>query len=586
MDTGFNVTSGNQTFYLEYARLISLSVILFLIIIATIAGNVLVVTAVVIEHSLRHLTNYFIVSLATADLLIGITVLPFSATYEILGYWAFGPHICVMWCAIDVLCCTASILNLVAISVDRYLAISKPMLYPHLNTPKRVAGTILFVWLLATAISVPPLFGWRNERDDPNQCNLTSGQGYVIYSALGSFYIPLIVMLFVYSQIYRVAVKQSAKIKQGLVLGDFKDTNDSPIVNHANGPRKESGGTTSSTLSSSTGQSQDVSLLARKAQNHVPWSKRLKRFAKEKKAAKTLGIVVGVFALCWMPFFLIYVIRELCTSCTVTEAVFDTFFWLGYCNSFLNPIIYPCLNRDFRKAFIRIFSKLSCRKSVDDFNYTRRRVSTIIQPSKVLRISVNDSGSGSSQSESPRPGLFRRQSAANIQSAVTGSNGCTNYTVKIKEPTKTSILTNKDSELITLVTSGRRTPQRPCTAAILVSRRTASQDSFLNRSSNTKILPRSKSASFGGRPKRSNRSRLSSLEKQESTTSELTKSVPKSPPNERTKLLANVCGETGNNSLPAEALRQGTRRPERKSSENNDINTFPIGNGAKNMNSS
>lgn len=96
-----------------------LAVILGLIVIFTIIGNALVIASVAVNANLRATTYYFIANLAIADLLLGTAVLPFSATLEVLQYWAFGQIFCDVWAAVDVLCCTASILSLCVISIDR-----------------------------------------------------------------------------------------------------------------------------------------------------------------------------------------------------------------------------------------------------------------------------------------------------------------------------------------------------------------------------------------------------------------------------------------------------------------------------------
>ena len=98
---------------------ILIALALALIVILTITGNVLVIASVALHSNLRTTTNYFIANLAIADLLLGTTVLPFSATWEVLQYWVFGQIFCDIWAAIDVLCCTASILSLCVISIDR-----------------------------------------------------------------------------------------------------------------------------------------------------------------------------------------------------------------------------------------------------------------------------------------------------------------------------------------------------------------------------------------------------------------------------------------------------------------------------------
>lgn len=88
----------------------------------------------------------------------------------------------------------------------------------------------------------------------------------------------------------------------------------------------------------------------------------VKRFRMETKAAKTLAIIVGLFILCWLPFFTVYVIRAFCTDC-VHPTLFSVIFWLGYCNSAVNPMIYALFSKDFRFAFKRIICKCFCAGS-------------------------------------------------------------------------------------------------------------------------------------------------------------------------------------------------------------------------------
>lgn len=95
----------------------------------------------------------------------------------------------------------------------------------------------------------------------------------------------------------------------------------------------------------------------------------VKRFRMETKAAKTLGIIVGGFILCWLPFFTMYLVRAFCPN-HIHPTVFSVLFWLGYCNSAINPCIYALFSKDFRFAFKRI---LCCRCSCIQRANTLRR---------------------------------------------------------------------------------------------------------------------------------------------------------------------------------------------------------------------
>ncbi|KAL0994691.1 hypothetical protein UPYG_G00125860 [Umbra pygmaea] len=292
------------------------------------------------ERHLRIPTNYFIINLAIADLLLSTTVLPVSATLEILDYWVFGRIFCDIWAAVDVLCCTASIMSLCAISIDRYIGVRYPLQYPCIVTKKRALLAMIGVWILATVISIGPLFGWKQPpSNDDTICPITEEPFYALFSSLGSFYIPLAVILCMYCQVYVVAKRTTKNLEAG-VMKESMDSNELTLRIHCkNAQLREYCG---------SGKGHARSALTVK----------LLKFSREKKAAKTLGVVVGMFILCWLPFFLVLPIGSFNSNLRPPETFFKVIFWLGYFNSCLNPIIYPCYSREFKQAFIRI---LKCR---------------------------------------------------------------------------------------------------------------------------------------------------------------------------------------------------------------------------------
>ncbi|XP_029002736.1 D(3) dopamine receptor-like isoform X1 [Betta splendens] len=173
-----------------------------LLILAIVFGNVLVCLAVLRERSLQTTTNYLVVSLAVADLLVASLVMPWAVYLEVVGgAWLFSRLYCNIFVTLDVMMCTASILNLCAISIDRYTAVVMPVLYNTTHrSRKRVLVMIATVWVLAFAVSCPLLFGF-NTTDDPMVCSI-SNPDFVIYSSVVSFYLPFIVTLLVYIRIY------------------------------------------------------------------------------------------------------------------------------------------------------------------------------------------------------------------------------------------------------------------------------------------------------------------------------------------------------------------------------------------------
>ncbi|KAM3961538.1 LOW QUALITY PROTEIN: dopamine D2-like receptor [Aphomia sociella] len=176
----------------------------------TLFGNVLVIMSVVRERTLQTVTNYFIVSLAVADLLVAVVVMPFGVYYLVNGSWGLPAFVCDVYIAMDVTSSTSSIFNLVAISVDRYIAVTQPIKYAKHKNNRRVWFTIVLVWLISAAIGAPIVLG-LNDTPDRNfdEC-LFNSQNYVIYSSLGSFYIPCIMMMFLYYNIFK-ALRNRAK---------------------------------------------------------------------------------------------------------------------------------------------------------------------------------------------------------------------------------------------------------------------------------------------------------------------------------------------------------------------------------------
>ncbi|XP_023034367.2 dopamine receptor 2 isoform X2 [Drosophila willistoni] len=387
---------------------------LFLFSFATVFGNSLVILAVIRERYLHTATNYFITSLAVADCLVGLVVMPFSALYEVLeNTWFFGTDWCDIWRSLDVLFSTASILNLCVISLDRYWAITDPFSYPMRMTVKRAAGLIAAVWICSSAISFPAIVWWRAARDGEMpayKCTFTEHLGYLVFSSTISFYLPLLVMVFTYCRIYRAAVIQTRSLKIGtkqvlMASGELQltlrihrgGTTREPTTNthqgggggggslshshshsHHHHHHNHGGGTTTSTPE----EPDDEPLSAlhnnglarhRHMGKNFSLSRKLAKFAKEKKAAKTLGIVMGVFIVCWLPFFVVNLLSGFCMECIEHEEIVSAIVtWLGWINSCMNPVIYACWSRDFRRAFVRLLCMCCPRKIRRKYQPTMR----------------------------------------------------------------------------------------------------------------------------------------------------------------------------------------------------------------------
>ncbi|XP_061887397.1 alpha-1A adrenergic receptor-like [Entelurus aequoreus] len=324
----------------DVVKLVLLGTVLVVFLVFGVLGNILVILSVLCHHHWRSVTHYFIANLAAADLLLSSAVVPFSATSEALGRWMFGRSFCSVWAALDVLCCTASILSLCVISIDRYLAVSYPLRYPAIATGRRGLAAVAALWGVSAAISVGPLFGWKEpDPEDETVCRITEEPGYALFSALGSFYIPLAVILSMYCRVYSVAKRKTRTLKRGSDAAGVEAEGVTLRVHRGNAARTEKH------------EEGDGSGRSKHITNTL--SKMLK-LPKEEKAAKTLGVVVGCFILCWLPFFLVLPIGSIFPSCKPPETVFKITFWLGYFNSCINPVIYPCFSQEFKKAFCHV----------------------------------------------------------------------------------------------------------------------------------------------------------------------------------------------------------------------------------------
>ncbi|XP_067432070.1 D(5)-like dopamine receptor [Thunnus thynnus] len=309
--------------------------VLCVLIVSTLLGNTLVCAAVIkFRHLRSKVTNSFVISLAVSDLFVAVLVMPWRAVSEVAGIWLFG-RFCDTWVAFDIMCSTASILNLCIISMDRYWAISSPFKYESKMTRRFAFLMIGVAWTLSILISfIPVQLNWHradadnSTADNPDDCNASLNRTYAISSSLISFYIPVVIMVGTYTRIFRIAQTQIRRISS---------------LERAAGPRAQN--------------------HRHRASTHDESSLKTS-FKRETKVLKTLSIIMGVFVFCWLPFFVLNCVVPFCgldklgePPC-VSDTTFSIFVWFGWANSSLNPVIYA-FNADFRKAFSTI---LGCNK--------------------------------------------------------------------------------------------------------------------------------------------------------------------------------------------------------------------------------
>ncbi|OWK59991.1 Alpha-2C adrenergic receptor [Lonchura striata] len=372
------------------AAVASLAAVVGFLIVFTIVGNVLVVIAVLTSRALRAPQNLFLVSLASADILVATLVMPFSLANELMNYWYFGKAWCNIYLALDVLFCTSSIVHLCAISLDRYWSVTQAVEYNLKRTPRRIKAIILTVWLISAIISFPPLISvYRDPEGDVfPQCKLNDETWYILSSCIGSFFAPCLIMVLVYIRIYRVAKLRTRTLSEKRTMPEGSSQTENGLSRAAGGctslrmqlgenghysvhhwrkaseledieleesstsesrrrrsreeHRRKSKSQSFSYSYSSKHSSSRLSRASNRSMQFFSYRRRRKRSSICRKKVAQAREKRFTFVL---------------AACEVPETLFKFFFWIGYCNSSLNPVIYTIFNQDFRRSFKHILFK-------------------------------------------------------------------------------------------------------------------------------------------------------------------------------------------------------------------------------------
>ncbi|KAI6214821.1 G-PROTEIN-RECEP-F1-2 domain-containing protein [Aphelenchoides besseyi] len=335
-------------------------------VVCTLLGNLMVCLAVCFVRKLKQQpANLLLVSLGIADFCVGLFVMPIALITIVDDRWLLGDVVCRLWTSADLMLCSASILNLCLICVDRYLAVTQPLTYIANRTRRRVLFYVLVVWVCALLVSCIPLIFLPSSQID-GICQVSQNQLYQIYATVLSFYAPGLIMVILYWRMWNAAKilqkRDYAATKWSLSI-QKDDTEEEGSKSNRNGSAQSNG-----LLNANESRKLSTEFINPKRLHRpssilqavrVPLIHSHSRHNEktEDKARKTLGVIMSVFIVCWLPFFILALLKSLYVL-RVPKWLDLLTLWLGYSNSFFNPLIYAKYNREFRVPFREM---LCCR---------------------------------------------------------------------------------------------------------------------------------------------------------------------------------------------------------------------------------
>ena len=336
---------------IEYPSLTTIIVCSFLlgiVIIFTILGNLPVIVTISTTRKLQTPTNYFIFSLSITDLLVGSVVLPFSALNTVYPVWSLGAIFCNIFISNDVMLCTVSILTLFAISLDRYFCVTMPLKYDQKMNTRIVWMVSIGIWVFSFIMAYLPIhLGWNvpgvdhvQNLAEPWFCMFELNKPYTLLIALCTYFAPLLVMCGVYLKILNITKHQVREINRLTMPGQISN-------GHAGDPSRR--------------------------KDHV-------RLVSDRKATVTLASIVLAFAVCWVPYFVIFTVKPFLSPNFHINVHFDLFcLWLGYTNSMINPFVYGFYNSAYRESFKKILCRQCLSQQKKKYNALTIGASTAAQ---------------------------------------------------------------------------------------------------------------------------------------------------------------------------------------------------------------
>ncbi|KAM4770973.1 alpha-2A adrenergic receptor-like [Rhinophrynus dorsalis] len=382
--TGHHETTGLSIIFLE--------ILIIIMSLGAIAGNILVIIVITGTKGFHSLTSVFIINLAISDCLVGLGVMPFVALSLLHEEWNKINELCLFVGYMSSVYCTASVLSVAAISLDRYWAIVDCLRYDTPWTTQRTLCIITWIWFQAALTCCPPLIGWSQFTYVPAKSICTvdwaASTSYTVIFTSFSLFMPTAVLIYCHIRIVNIARRHAKKIQ---ILENQLQKNS---------PRKKVTDVDKPTCS------QLVYIVnckfltdANSCDNQSVCSfnpdflhlKNVKRdlfsendlYGKDPCGRLRLILVMVVFVCCWMPYMIINLIQAIetvtmQTSTNIPSSVITTAYWFTLLNSDFNPLLYALLSKRFQKALKIFLSKMCGRGSLIDVppSFQRRRTSS------------------------------------------------------------------------------------------------------------------------------------------------------------------------------------------------------------------
>ncbi|XP_031229649.1 histamine H3 receptor isoform X3 [Mastomys coucha] len=355
-----------------------LAALMALLIVATVLGNALVMLAFVADSSLRTQNNFFLLNLAISDFLVGAFCIPLYVPYVLTGRWTFGRGLCKLWLVVDYLLCASSVFNIVLISYDRFLSVTRAVSYrAQQGDTRRAVRKMALVWVLAFLLYGPAILSWEYLSGGSS---IPEGHCYaeffynwyfLITASTLEFFTPFLSVTFFNLSIYlNIQRRTRLRLDGGREAGPEPPPEAQPSPPPAPpscwGCWPKGHGEAMPLHSSSRGTERPRSLKrgSKPSASSASLEKRMKmvsqsitqrfRLSRDKKVAKSLAIIVSIFGLCWAPYTLLMIIRAACHGHCIPDYWYETSFWLLWANSAVNPVLYPLCHYSFRRAFTKL----------------------------------------------------------------------------------------------------------------------------------------------------------------------------------------------------------------------------------------